>query len=106
MTARKDDKSPIKSIFCHKRPYIAIKDHKRPYKPIQDQNSSNKVIQSCIQPLFHWRTFFVLFVTFFAHVSTPTTRTTTRTTKLLVGPLSGARGQKVYSNDNFKTNKR
>ena len=38
------------------------------------------------------RTFFVLFVKFFAHVSTPTTRTTR--TKLLLGPLSEGRGQK------------
>ena len=40
---------------------------------------------------------FVTFVTFFAHVSTPRrTRitTTTTTTKLLLGPLSVARGQK------------
>ena len=41
-------------------------------------------------------TFFITFVTFFAHVSTPrpTTTTTTTTTKLLLGPLSVARGQK------------
>ena len=37
-------------------------------------------------------TFFVTFVTFFAFDSTPTTTTRT-TTKLLLGPLSVARGQ-------------
>ena len=43
-------------------------------------------------------TFFVLYGTYFAHSTTPTrTRiktTTTTTTKLLLGPLSIARGQK------------
>ena len=41
--------------------------------------------------------FFAPFVPFFTHVSTPTTtRTTTATTtKLLLGPLSRARGQKT-----------
>ena len=46
---------------------------------------------------FSLRTFFVPFGTFFAHDSTlPTTTrtTTTTTTKLLLGPLSIARGQK------------
>ena len=42
---------------------------------------------------FSLRTFFVLFGTFFAHDSPLPTRTTT-TTKLLLGPLSIARGQK------------
>ena len=44
-------------------------------------------------------TFFVTYVTFFTHVSTP--RTTTRTTKLLLGPLSVARGQKTEISMNF-----
>ena len=39
------------------------------------------------------RNLFVPVGTFFGHVSTPTKRTTT-TTKLLLGPLSRARGQK------------
>ena len=39
--------------------------------------------------------FFVPFGTFFAHVSTPTTTTTKTTTKLVLGPLSRARGQKL-----------
>ena len=39
------------------------------------------------------RTFLVPFVPIFTYVSTPTA-TTTRTTKLLLGPLSRARGQK------------
>ena len=30
MTARKDDRSQIKLIFCHKGPLKAIKRHKRP----------------------------------------------------------------------------
>ena len=38
-------------------------------------------------------TFLVPFGTFFAHVSTPTRKTTT---KLLLGPLSRARGQKAH----------
>ena len=37
--------------------------------------------------------FFAPFVAFFTHVSTPTTRTT----KLLFGPLSKARGQQIHS---------
>ena len=42
------------------------------------------------------RTFFVPFVPFFTHVSKPITPTTiTTTTKLLLGPLSRARGQKL-----------
>ena len=32
MTARKDNTSQIKSIFCHKR---SIQEHKRPYKTMQ-----------------------------------------------------------------------
>ena len=46
------------------------------------------------------RTFLVPNETFFAHVfTTPATRTTktTRETKLLLGPLSFARGQKVIT---------
>ena len=43
---------------------------------------------TCFDPL---HTFFVPFGTYFNHVSTPRTRTTT---KLLLGPLSVARGQK------------
>ena len=39
-------------------------------------------------------TFFVTFVTFFAFDSTPRSRSTTTTTKLLLEPLSIARGQK------------
>ena len=42
---------------------------------------------------FSLRTFFVPFGKFFGRVSTPTT--TTRTIKLLLGPLSRARGQKL-----------
>ena len=41
---------------------------------------------------------FVTFVTFFTHDSLPPTTTkTTTTTKLLLGPLSVARGQKVLN---------
>ena len=43
--------------------------------------------------------FFAPFVPFFTHVSTPTTtRITTATTKLLLGPLSRARGRKILPN--------
>ena len=52
--------------------------------------------------IFCLQTFFVTFVTFFELVSTPTrTRTTTRTTKLLLGPLSVARGQKSTANNSL-----
>ena len=40
LTARKDDKNPIESIFCHKRPYMTIK---RLYKTIvKDKAKSQK----------------------------------------------------------------
>ena len=51
-------------------------------------------------------TLFVPFGTFFTHVSTPTTTRITTTTKLLLGPLSVARGQKTEKIDILNCSKR
>ena len=59
-----------------------------------------KISQVLIRYRQNRRTIFVRFGTFFTHVSTPRTRTrtrTTRTTKLLLGPLSVAHGQKIVT---------
>ena len=51
-------------------------------------------------------TFFVPFGTYFAHDSTPPKRRRTTTTKLLLGPLSIARGQKrIFHNPKTQKNK-
>ena len=87
---------PQKTIIAikdHKRPKKAIKGHTRPYKT---RIGHTKLYTA----IFSLAIFFVFFVTFCAHVSTPITRTRTAT-KLLLGPLSGARGQK-QANFNFR----
>ena len=133
MTERKDNPSPIKSIFCHKRekkPYKTMKCHTRSYKTIKGHTRPQYVPQGhaksyksiFIAKIFrylitflidleqillfnvfcsNWNdfcslwnrffspTFFVPFVTFFELDYTATTRTT----KLLLGLLSRARGQ-------------
>ena len=87
---KKNYSSPIKSIFCHKRPqkpYNTVRTIQRSYKIRIGQK---KTILSRARPhifickhfLFDWkqpfsRTCFVPFGTFSAHVSMPTTTTTT-----------------------------
>ena len=75
-----------------------------PYKAIQYHDVLQKPLWKILAPLhiFCFReiflfpcTIFVRFVTFFAHDSLPILRTTT---KLLLGPLSIARGQKPKNN--------
>ena len=107
-------KTTSRHIHDHKRSYKATNGHTRPQTAIQYHNLSQKVTLCPLGPYELQfvknliSTFFVPFGTFFAHVSTPrtTTTTTTTTTKLLLGPLSVARGQKAISDDSNRISDR
>ena len=54
MTARKDDKNPSKSIFCHKRPKQAVPGHTKAIpdheKAIHDHNRSLEAMLGSKRP--------------------------------------------------------
>ena len=78
MTARKDNSSPIKSIFCHKRsikrPCKTIKGiqdhekaaqyHERSCKNIKGHTRQQQFARGCARKQFSLRIFFVPFATF------------------------------------------
>ena len=93
------------AILSRLMSHMDIQDHTRPHKATQDHTRPNKAIQGKHDNSIPWCateahflfpcTFFVRFGTFLELDSTPRSRTRTRTTtKVLLGPLSVARGQK------------
>ena len=101
----------IKTTWCYTGPHNAIQGHINPQTAIQYHNVPQKITLCPIEPLwihFDLHIFFLsqctLFVTLhifcsqFLFCSTPTT------TKLRLGPLSIARGQKLSSSTSSSNN--
>ena len=72
MTARKDDSSPIKSIFCHKRPQNnAMKYYSRQQKSIQDHNRSLEAMLGPISKVLYYLAYKASYVPMISSLSCP-----------------------------------